>query len=310
MSRFFYTSLAFAAALQLTSGAGQAQVPGRAGQPGAAQPAVQAGQQPGQQGQPGQPGQPGRQVQPGQPGRQVQVGQPGQRGQGQFGQPGQRMQANAYASKDWQLTQLLIIDNQGEIELAQLAAERSENDDVKAFAKKMLEDHQAMLNSLQKISHEGQQAQGQPGQPGAGSTAAGQGQASPDANATNTTTTPTSDLAVAGQRRDSASPSGAAMGTRPGTLDIVQLKRELAEQCLQSAKNELGQKDGAEFDKCYVGNMIVKHQQAVDTLTVFRNHATGELQRNIDEAMPKVQSHLQHAKDLMKKLDDSSSDKS
>src|SRR5690606_5885149 len=81
--------------------------------------------------------------------------------------------------------------------------------------------------------------------------------------------------------------------TRPGQgmvgqqvgkpLDVAALARDLGRECLATARRELEQKSGADFDKCYVGMMIAAHMDAVDKLEVFRNYASGELRQVIME---------------------------
>jgi predicted outer membrane protein len=87
------------------------------------------------------------------------------------------------------------------------------------------------------------------------------------------------------------------------TLDPVNLKMELKEQCLSSARSELEQKSGAEFDKCFMGMQVMEHVAAVDTLTVFQKRASPELAQTLTEALTTVQAHLEHARSLAKKLD-------
>jgi putative membrane protein len=99
-------------------------------------------------------------------------------------------------------------------------------------------------------------------------------------------------------------------GREAGSLDIIALKKELGRQCLASAKRELEQKSGAEFDKCYMYSQVGAHMGAVDTLTVFQNHASGEFKDMLAEGLPVVKGHLDHARSLAKKLDGGSADKS
>jgi hypothetical protein len=143
-----------------------------------------------------------------------------------------------------------------------------------------------------------QTGQGQAGQGQAGQGQAAQGQAQPGTGA------------VAGNdRRNSVNPGAAELqpgrGQMGGATDFVSLKHELGQQCLQSGQRELGSKQGAEFDKCYIGMQIAKHQEAADVMTVFRRHASGQLGQTIDEGLPVVQSHLEHAKQLIKQLESS-----
>lgn len=98
----------------------------------------------------------------------------------------------------------------------------------------------------------------------------------------------------------------------PG-LNIVRLKQQLGQQCVASAEEDLNQKDGDEFDKCFVGLQIAKHMEMLDTLKVFSRYASPELDELIEDAEQKTEEHLEHAKELIKQLEadsDSSSSRS
>lgn len=182
---------------------------------------------------------------------------------------------------DRQLAHWLVVENRNEIALAQFAQQKAQSDDVKQFAKQLIDDHQKMLSSLQQIDgNQGVQ---------------NQNEAAGGANA--------------GGRRASIQPGGNGRQAvqQGGGVGFVALIDELGRQCAQSSQQELSGKSGAEFDKCYIGQQIGAHMKTLDTLKVFRNHASGQLQSVIDEGQPVVQSHLEHAKELMRKLDSNAS---
>src|SRR5690606_36462025 len=94
-----------------------------------------------------------------------QPGQPGARpeGQEQIGQgrriergtATERQAAPAGSMRDAQFAACLIIDNEMEIALARLAAQHSQNDQVKQFAQKMIQDHQQYVQQLQDVAASG-----------------------------------------------------------------------------------------------------------------------------------------------------------
>lgn len=100
--------------------------------------------------------------------------------------------------------------------------------------------------------------------------------------------------------------AGQGRGSRQQTqgLNLVRLKQQLGQQCVASAEEELNQKDGAEFDKCFVGMQIAMHMQMLDTLKVFSRYASEELDEIIEEAEQTNEEHLERAKKLIKQLDD------
>ena len=73
----------------------------------------------------------------------------------------------------------------------------------------------------------------------------------------------------------------------------------------------LSEHKGADFDKAYLGQQIVAHQEMHDKLTVLRNHASSELQQDIEKQLTSTEEHLEHVKKLMdQNKDRPSNDKS
>lgn len=100
--------------------------------------------------------------------------------------------------------------------------------------------------------------------------------------------------------------AGRGRGSRQQTpgLNIIRLKQQLGQQCAASAEEELGEKEGDEFDKCFVGMQIAKHMEMLDTLKVFSRYASPELDEIIEDAEQTTQEHLKHAKKLIKQLEE------
>jgi predicted outer membrane protein len=166
---------------------------------------------------------------------------------------------------DWQIAEWLIVDNQGEIALAEKAEQAASDDDVKEFAQNVLDDHHKFLQKLQR-----------------------------QVGATNRGGQPTV--------RQGQGAAAAARSAVQG-LDIVAVKQQLGEECRKSALHELGQKNGAEFDKCYMGMQIGMHMQMLDALKVFSRYASPELDRLIEEGQDTTQEHLERAKHIMASLE-------
>lgn len=252
----------------------QAQPQGATQPPQPAQPrAVQP-----QPRQPAQPGaaQPGvAQPRPAQPGI-VQPGQP----RLQPGQPaGQlRQQGGQSNSADQQIAALIHGGSHNEVELSKFAQSKLQNKEAQAFAEKMIEDHTADAENYQKWSGKH------------GDAALREGGQADD-----------------GQRR--GQPQGLAAAQRGDELDWNQIHEQLAKQCLESAKQELGRHQGAEFDQAYMGMQLVGHMKMQDELKVLKNHASDELRQQIDKSLQVVQGHLQQARQVMEQLKDSPSER-
>jgi predicted outer membrane protein len=85
-------------------------------------------------------------------------------------------------------------------------------------------------------------------------------------------------------------------------FDIVRVKHELGQQCLASAKEALSEKEGAEFDTCYMDHQLFAHMQMLDTLKVFKRHAQGDMAELIQNGIATTEDHLMHAEKLVKQL--------
>lgn len=242
--------------------------------------------------QPGRPvGQPGRTiVQPGQQGGQVvQPGANPNRVTGAQGVVGQNAQG---MSKEQTLATCVAIDNQTEIAIVKMAKDKLQHEKVQEFADMMIKDHQAFLTKLNKFAPE----------------------ATGDANWLNSSESPDDRTTQAKDRDDrtvanSAQPQAsgrqttAFRGDMNANVDFLQIHREVARECLQSAREGLKEKNESEVDACFVGWQIASHGMMKNKLTVLERHATGELAEVLAEGRKTTEKHMEHALELMKDLD-------
>lgn len=89
-------------------------------------------------------------------------------------------------------------------------------------------------------------------------------------------------------------------------LNIVPAAGEKAEDVTDQAndiKKDLEGKTGKDFDKAYVDKMVDAHQNALNLLNTASTSANNaELKTMLTTAIPKVQAHLDRAKQLQAKL--------
>lgn len=177
-------------------------------------------------------------------------------------------QSGASTFTDWQIVEWIDVDNENEIALAEIAEQKAKDDDVKEFAKKMVDEHTDFLHKLNR--------------------------------------------AIGGPRDNQSSQQNnqSSQQNRQYTqargqqgLDLIALKHQLGEQCRQSASQELQQKSGAEFDKCYMGMQIAMHMQMLDTLKVMSRYASSDLDRIIEQGEESTQAHLDRAKEIIHSLE-------
>lgn len=250
----------------------------------AQQPAVQ----PPQPQQPQQPRQPAGQVLPGQASQgQANQGQASQTKPMQNQQNGGHGQGAIHSSND-AIAACLAIDNQEEIQLAQFAKDKAKDSQVKEFATMLVEEHKTCLAAINKAAPISSQL-GMLKDTNTTSDRSTNENAQQNRNQTGTNTS------------TSNQPNG---GMNGASLDMVQLHREMAEQCLKDSKEMLSEKKDAEFDQCFIGMQLAKHAGMKSKLTVLQKHATGELKNVIADGLEKTKKHLKVAENLMKQLDE------
>lgn len=222
------------------------------------------------------------------------------------------------ADMDKYFATCLVIDNQNEIALARIAKQKASSPRVKEFAAMLEKDHQEFLKKIgehasdevrnRRVDQVGE-GRDRPGtRPAAGERrvddvpnvdrprAEGDAQARPQG--------------AAAQRRPAGTP-GAPGGTEAATRSgatlpahaLLSIKEEIADECLATARRELDQKDGEEFDHCYVGMQIALHMYMVDAMKVLERHASPELKSVISEGRETAEKHLEEAKEIIKNLE-------
>lgn len=218
---------------------------------------------------------------------------------------------HAATKADQEMAACLLAACRNEIELAKLAQTKATSQEVKDFAAKMVREHTEGCAKLEKWA--GTLASARPAPAGTtrplpGRAAAGE---VPDAAPEAAPPAEGRDIEVRvqpGARPGADRPAAdVTIGAAPrGALNWVSVHQEMAAQCLASAKKELGQKEGADFDKCYTGMAIGAHQHAIDAQQVFANHASPEFQSELRDCTKTCLGHLQEAKNLMKAVDGAS----
>ena len=269
--------------------------------------------------------------------------------------------ADSNAECDNMLVQCLIIDNEGEIALAEFAQQHTKNEEVKQFAAMMIEEHSSMLDKLRSAASDphasgttdagirlvaateddvraeagaddaatdngatddgatddgatDDDARGDDADPNAadadavGDDAAADVDADVDAGA-GSNADPNADSGrerPRGNRADDlrdTTHANDAHSDHGVAAKMLQIKKELGEQCLKTTQSELSAKKGADFDKCYMTQQVMAHLHMIDTMTVYKNHASPAVQSLLDEGISTAQTHLTHAKDLCKKCE-------
>lgn len=202
-----------------------------------------------------------------------------------------------WQNSDQTLATCVAIANQKEVALAQLVKDKLQSDDAKEFAQMMIKDHKAMLEKLQKFAPEASRE--------------GYLQQDQQSNRRDSQTTTQSGVkpagganppATAGTIQQTAGTQATASNAQG--VDFIQLHREIANECLASAKEKLSEKKDKDIDACFIGMQIAGHAMMLDKLTVFQRHSSGELKQLLADASETTQKHLDKAEKIMKDLAD------
>jgi predicted outer membrane protein len=195
----------------------------------------------------------------------------------------------------------LLAKNKCEVEFAQLAQQQSQNPQVKEFAQMLEQDHQKIVEQLEQL------AGGQAGQTTTrterqyqSTTANGQNDA--QRHPGDTTRLPGSPGATQTTRSQTQSETYGSQEMSGPFAQLAQIEKQIGERQKQAMLDELQQKSGAEFDKCYVGSQVAAHMQSLAALEVI-SQQQGQLAQIAQKAQPTVQQHLDHAKQLAKQLE-------
>jgi len=211
---------------------------------------------------------------------------------------------------DRYLASCLLFKNQAEVQLSEIAQQKSENAEVKQFAQQMIQDHRKLIEQLQPLAAmQRDTIRGTSGtrETSDATTRTSDAPALPGSPDASPTTSPSGIAATPSTDTTKEVRTGAAVADRlaagGGLHQLGQIEKQIGDRCLQMAKEELQQKSGAEFDKCFVASAIGAHMHALAELEVIGKQTQGKLAQVAQAAQPTVQQHLEHAKQLMAQLE-------
>jgi predicted outer membrane protein len=212
----------------------------------------------------------------------------------------------------------LLAKNGAEVELSQFAEKQAESPEVKKFAQMMIQDHQKMIQQLEQLAGtHGNTSRQADRSNDASSTDAGNqglgnrtsGNSSLDVGTPGTGDSTRSERSGRDTRDRTAVDSRtirtneASPGSNAAIHQLAQIERQIVERQTQATLEDLQQKSGAEFDKCFVGGAIVAHVHMIAALQVIEQQGQGQLAQVAKQARPVAEQHLEHAKQLMKQLE-------
>lgn len=250
--------------------------------------------------------------------------------QAQRGQTDRAAGAHGQQVSDQEIAQCLIIDNHGEVTLAEFAQQKAQDPQVKQFAQMLVKDHGAFIQKLEQFAGRGDSVQlrgfrgGREGQQSGQQTPARPNQPNQREDATpnpnpqkqeqpraGTTPQPQQDQLAqrdenqrdsAANRDQNAQSRRGAAGQARGDMargSWVGIKQQISDNIGAQVKKEMESLEPNEFDHAYLGNQIYCHMAMVETLKVLEQHASSDLKQVLQEGQQSAQKHLDHARQLM-----------
>jgi predicted outer membrane protein len=229
-------------------------------------------------------------------------------------QPGRTQQEQSQSQADrakltderpgWQnadqlMASCITIQNLEEVALAKLAEDKLQNEEVKKFAAMMQEQHQAYLTKLEKFASE---AARQPLDL-KGTASRSELELTSTTGRTKQVSEATPDDRADANKTTTAEKDRTTQSDKSGKqIDLIQIDREIAQECLNAAKAEMEKKEGVEADQCFLGYQIAKHAAMKTKLTVFERHASPELAKVFAEGAATAEKHKNEAEEIMKSL--------
>jgi predicted outer membrane protein len=183
--------------------------------------------------------------------------------------------------------------SKGEIDLANFALKRTQNEEVRRFAQMMIEDHTNLNNQLAKFaspeltrnaSNESNPSQ-QGATPGRAGTTAAPGGATEQPGSTT-----------------ARNPADRGTESATGGNPHVQICEDIGAEIGSKIEKELGQYQGSDFDRAYTGQQFWGHVTFVGFARGAEKHVSKDLQQVLDQGATTAEKHLEHCRTLIRNL--------
>ncbi|TWU08515.1 DUF4142 domain-containing protein [Stieleria varia] len=190
------------------------------------------------------------------------------------------------------IVQKLQKTNEAEIELAKMAMQRTDNQELKQLAQMIIQDHQQCNQKLQQWGSQNDKRSSQD--------QLGRNQ---DAG----------ENRVGNQKRPNKTDQFASRPTGDATGDaqsarvpneLWRVGEQACENALKMTKDMLGNYEGQDFNMAFLGQQCVAHTMMLAELKAIASVGPEELQTFAQETSQKVEQHLEKCKQLAKKLED------
>ncbi len=198
------------------------------------------------------------------------------------------------ANMDKHLADKLIGMSQGEIQLGNFALKHTQNPEVKKFAQMMVQAHTEFNNKLARYASEGVWNENRSG-------ASSDNRAHQPETTTNAADNKNSDNKTA-DNKSTETKSTENGGDQHGDK-MVQIGKDMGDQINTAIERELGQYQGNEFDRAYVGQQFWGHVVFIATAKAMDNHiGSNELKQVVQEGEKAANHHLDETRKLIREI--------
>lgn len=193
----------------------------------------------------------------------------------------------------------LMLANQSEIELSQIAAQKSSNQEVKQFAEKLIQEHRQLDQKLQQLAPAAAERFAERRRPGGRLV----DRLADRLDVERSADRPASDRIV-NDRPAQIRTSARDVAAHDALNKLCMINHEACENHRQLSKQMLESYQGQDFDMAFLGMQIGQHAWLLSELKALDGVGTPEFQEVVTQARQNVEQHLQHAQMLSKKLED------
>lgn len=183
----------------------------------------------------------------------------------------------------------LIMANKAEIELAQMAKQKSKNPQLSQFADKMITDHRQLNEKLQQF------------------------QASSDKSDKSAKPEKSESKFSVARPNTRISPAGQQTGNRQTSNQQSQMSDKIPQElcnimdkaganALTMTKEMLQNYDGEEFEMAFVGHQVVAHMMMLAELKAIESEELDQISQIAGQAATKTEQHLEELKAIAKDL--------
>lgn len=206
----------------------------------------------------------------------------------------------------------LILSNKEEIALLKFGMEKTQNEQVKQLAEKMIQDHEQAIQSLSKFAMRAKNVEFQASSslPRGESVATTRearrvGTEQPSATQNNATpaATPRNEIADRGAAGTDVAAADDSMGAR-----MFKIEHEAAQNCLQMIEQDLTKHEGHHFDAAFLGYQTGMHVGMLARLKAIQDNVSGELAQVVQQSEQVTMQHKQHVEQLMEQIAHQKSD--